>query len=201
MLHKASKSDELTLSPRIQSLLRLSSLPLAKPRTIWRQVVLCCIWALCFGTVWLESDRLWKSPRTALFIFYQPVAHALCMLWLWAVVVLFFERRAIRYDVCFASEHHQYLLPARSLAELASAFTTILAVSAAAFVASCARGAVHLAGIQPMLMYVGILAVLLNPSQADRSFGSHRWFFIRTLRRVLLPFQVRSATFAHMSAL
>jgi len=49
------------------------------------------------------------------YLYYQPFAPFLVMLWLWGVNVRYFERKGIRYDVCFAPEEHKYLLPAKDV--------------------------------------------------------------------------------------
>lgn len=49
------------------------------------------------------------------FLYYQPFAPMLSMLWLWGVNVRYFEGRGVRYDVCFAAQDQKYLLPAASI--------------------------------------------------------------------------------------
>jgi hypothetical protein len=39
----------------------------------------------------------------------------LAMLWFWGAAVRVFERRRIRYDVCFSSEEQRYLLRSSQL--------------------------------------------------------------------------------------
>jgi EXS family len=159
----------------------------------WKFVGFGVTWCLCFYVLFFESSALKQSPQNALFIFYQPMAHILAMLWLWNIVVAFFESYAIRYDACFAQEHLRFLLSAKALTDVAAAFTTVTAVSAAIFVACCARGEYEIAGYQPVLMYGVLLMMLMNPLDLENetTFGQQRWFFVRTLRRVFVPVQVR----------
>ena len=49
------------------------------------------------------------------FIYYQPLIPVLVMLWLWGIAVRFFERKAVKYDVCFSSRDHKYLLNSRQI--------------------------------------------------------------------------------------
>ena len=161
----------------------------------WRQVGCLLLWIACFYEIWFEAGHMKGSAQQALFIFYQPVAHILAMLWLWTAIVAFFEQYAVRYDACFSTEHLKFLLSARALADLAAAFTTVLALSAAIFVICCARGNTELAAFQPTLMYGAIIIILANPFDAENEslFAPQRLFFLKTLRRVILPVQVRNS--------
>ena len=53
----------------------------------------------------------------------QPLVPAAVMLWAWAVSVGQFERRVIRYEVCFSQRDQQRLLPARALYNVSVAFS------------------------------------------------------------------------------
>lgn len=158
--------------------------------------VLVALWAASAVAVHLQRGHLDDAAVQALVTFYQPAFLILSMLWLWIVAVWFFEQRTARYEACFAAEHLKYLLSARAIAEVAAGFTTVAAVSVAAFVTCCARGQFTLAAYQPPLMYGGIIAMLVNPMDmsSEDTYGPQRWFFLDTLRRVLLPFQVRTQT-------
>ena len=54
----------------------------------------------------------------AIFIFYQPIVVLLTMLWLWTVVIWFFERKSIKYSVCFMSDHHRHLMSVGELTHI-----------------------------------------------------------------------------------
>jgi hypothetical protein len=51
-----------------------------------------------------------KAQRDLYFLYYQPFMPMLAMLWFWAAAVRIFERRRIRYDVCFSPEDQRHLL-------------------------------------------------------------------------------------------
>jgi hypothetical protein len=159
----------------------------------WKRAALWITWGACILEYFWEGGDLAAPAKEALFIFYQPVFHILCMLWLWSAVIWYFEERAVRYEACFASEHLKYLLPSKAITEVAAAFTTIAVVSAAAFIFCSSRGEIGLAAYQPAWMFLGIAIMLFNPLDmaVEDSYGPQRWFFLNTLRRVLLPFQVR----------
>jgi hypothetical protein len=158
----------------------------------WKRVALLTTWSACILESYWEVGGLTLSAQKALFVFYQPVFHMLCMLWLWSAIIWFFEERSVRYEACFASEHLKYLLPAKAIAQIAAAFTTFTGISAAAFIFCSARGKTNLAAYQPALMFLGISMLLLNPLDIsmEESHGPQRWFFLTTVRRVFLPFQV-----------
>lgn len=128
----------------------------------------------------------------ALYIFYQPLLPFLLMLWLWVVVVWFFETYMIRYQACFASEHLHFLLSYTALAKIAAPFTTVLAVGVSSFLLLVQNDLVELASWQPVLLLAVAVGMLANPLDGviDNSTASQRRFFLDTLRRVVLPFQV-----------
>jgi EXS family len=128
----------------------------------------------------------------ALFIFYQPIICFLVMLWLWAILIHFFESSSVRYEACFAQEHLRFLLSGPSLQYIASIFTTVTMASLALFIFSCAYGYVTLASYQPHVLYLVLLTLLMNPLDYvyDHMHSQQRWFFMITLRRVVLPAQV-----------
>lgn len=129
----------------------------------------------------------------ALFIFYQPLLPFLLMLWLWIVVVWFFETYMIRYQACFASEHLQFLVSAPALTRIAAAFTTAPAIGVSLFLLLVHNDLVQFASWQPALLLIVLLLMLANPLDGviDSTTTSQRWFFLDTFRRVVLPFQVR----------
>ena len=147
------------------------------------------------------------------YLYYQPLAPVLFMLWLWGAAVRAFESRGIKYDVCFSNADQKYLLPSRSLfqvrlwcpfkrqadpcvclmfttarqteaehrnrgvltkqhnhkfgrrthPQIAATVTTGVLTSAAVFVYQCSTGRTELAGLQPQLLYCGLLLLLLVP--------------------------------------
>jgi hypothetical protein len=166
--------------------------PSNTPKWAVKQGAFAAIWIVCLYVLYLEVPRLSEPASQALFIFYQPVVHILSMLWLWSAVIAVFETFMVRYEACFASEHLKFLLSCSALADMASAFTTVLALSVAAFAFCCNRSAIEIASYQPGLMYMGLLIILFNPMDVNNesSYGPQRWFFLRTVLRVFVPIQV-----------
>jgi EXS family len=149
-------------------------------------------WCATFMAILLWAPAQPSPVVEALFIFYQPILCFLVMLWLWAILVHFFESNQVRYEACFASEHLRHLLSGPSLKYIASVFTTVTAVSASVFIFSASREHFTLASYQPTLLYVILWTLLMNPLDFvfDSLHAQQRWFFLDTLRRVVLPFQV-----------
>ena len=150
-------------------------------------------WTITVLLLLLLVPSLPDGVIDALFIFYQPLLPFLLMLWLWIVVVWFFEAYTIRYQACFASEHLQFLVSAPALTRIAAAFTTALAIGVSAFILLVHNGLFQFASWQPALLLIVLLLMLANPLDGviDSTTSAQRWFFLDTFRRVVLPFQVR----------
>lgn len=71
-------------------------------------------WGAFHSLLGLGTAKYWahlnKQQRELYFLYYQPFLPMLAMLWLWGTAVRFWERRRIRYDVCFSAEDQRYLL-------------------------------------------------------------------------------------------
>lgn len=149
-------------------------------------------WALAAALLFAVAPSLSAGATDALFIFYQPLLPMLVMLWLWTVVVSFFEAYYVRYDACFATEHLKFLLSADDLTRIAESFTTLMSLSVSAYVLLVINGYVVLASYQPGVFFAAVAMLLANPLDLaqDTNYSPQRWFFLDTLRRVVLPFQV-----------
>ena len=117
------------------------------------------------------------------------------MLWLWAIVVAFFESYQVRDEACFAQEHLKFLLGSRALFDIAGAFSAALCLSTAFYSAACRHSAYDLAAYQPALLFTIILLLLATPFGVDESgaqslYATQRLFFVKTIRRVFVPIQV-----------
>jgi hypothetical protein len=150
-------------------------------------------WTIAVLLLFLLVPSLSDGAIDALFIFYQPILPFVLMLWLWTLLVWFLDTYMIRYQACFASEHLQFLVSYTALTNVATAFTTALAVGVSVFVLLLHNGMVVHASLQPAMLLVVFVGLLANPLDGiiDNSTTAQRWFFLDTLRRVVLPFQVR----------
>jgi hypothetical protein len=133
-----------------------------------------------------------RRERDLLFLYYQPFAPLLGMLWLWAGNVAVFEARGLRYDACFSAEDARRLPPARTLFGLAAALSAGALASAAAFLLAAVVGRDELAAAQPPLAYGAFLVALLAPRPAP--LADARRLFAATLWRVATP--VRGVSWA-----
>lgn len=149
-------------------------------------------WTITVLLLLLLVPSLPDGVIDALFIFYQPLLPFLLMLWLWIVVVWFFETYMIRYEACFASKHLPFLVSSAALTRIAAAFTTALALGVSTFLLLVQNGLVEYASWQPTLLLIVMLGMVANPLDGviDNATTSQRWFFLDTVRRVILPFQV-----------
>lgn len=159
-----------------------------------RSVFHALCWAAAGSLLFWIAPSLPAGATDALFIFYQPMLPMLLMLWLWTVVVAFFEKYYVRYDACFAAEHLKFLLSAADLARVAESLTTLMAASISAYIILVSNNYIVLASYQPGIFFAGIAMFLANPLDfaQEMAYSSQRWFFLDTLRRVILPFQVRT---------
>ncbi len=71
--------------------------------------------ALAIGATLRYLSPLSHLQRDLYFLYFQPFLPMLAMLWLWGAAVRVFERRRIRYEVCFSSEDQRFLLRSAQL--------------------------------------------------------------------------------------
>ncbi|PRW59731.1 SPX and EXS domain-containing 1-like isoform X1 [Chlorella sorokiniana] len=153
-------------------------------------------WGALHAVLGLGTAKYWshlnKTQRDLYFLYYQPFLPMLAMLWLWGTAVRFWERRRIRYDVCFLSEDQRYLLRSGQLFQIANVLSSIVLSSGLAFVYLLAYGLPHLAAYLPGALYCSLLALFLFPGNLLER--DSRLFFGRTLWRIVTP--LRSVTWA-----
>jgi len=126
------------------------------------------------------------------YLYYQPFAPFLVMLWLWGVNVRVFERSGIRYDACFPAGEHRFLLSSSSIFQIANILSMLVLSSASTFLFYCIQGQLDAAAIHPPLIYSAMLAIVLLP--ATVFYRDARRFFASTAWRVMTP--IRTVTWA-----
>lgn len=94
--------------------------------TVW--CVLCALVVVAMLQFSTEADY------DLFFIYYQPLIPVLVMLWLWGIAVRFFERKAVKYDVCFSSRDHKYLLNSRQIFQVSISLAAVLDTSSLGWV-------------------------------------------------------------------
>ncbi|KAI7841272.1 hypothetical protein COHA_005045 [Chlorella ohadii] len=153
-------------------------------------------WGAFHSLLGLGTAKYWahlnKQQRELYFLYYQPFLPMLAMLWLWGTAVRFWERRRIRYDVCFSAEDQRYLLRSGQLFQIANVLTSVILSSGLAFAYLLAYGLPHLASYLPGALYCSLLALFLFPGPVLER--DSRLFFGRTLWRIFTP--LRSVTWA-----
>lgn len=174
---------------------RLSRTPGAQPlpplaavrRSVWAMLQ-----AVLVAATLRYLSRLTRLQRDAYFLYYQPFMPMLAMLWFWALAVRTFERRRIRYEVCFSPEDQRFLLRSSQLFQICNVLTALVLCSGFAFAYLVAYGQPHVAAYHPPLLYGTLLALLLFPGTL--LFRESRLFFGQTLWRVATP--LRSVTWS-----
>jgi uncharacterized integral membrane protein len=126
------------------------------------------------------------------YVYYQPFAPFIVMLWLWAVNVWYFEKHHIRYDVCFSGEEQKHLLPSSAIFDIANVLSTVVLGSASVFLFTCIQGQLETAALQPPMIYSAMLIILLLPFTI--LYQDTRRFFATTAWRVMTP--IRGVTWA-----
>ena len=119
------------------------------------------------------------------YAYYQPFAPFLAMLWGWGLNVLYFEKKGVRYDVCFDEKHRALLVPSAQILKIANVLTCLVTTSAALFLFYCSIGNIDAAAIQPPMMYMFCFALMLLPFHLF--YRETREFFSSTLWRIVTP--------------
>lgn len=123
--------------------------------------------------------------------FYHPLLPPLAMLWLWSAAVTCWEFLHVSYEECFPPSQQRFLLTGSQIASVALSLTASAAASAAAFSAAVSWGWWWAASLQPLFLYLLIVA-LVAMSMGGALHSPSRVFFGRMLVRLMLPVQVRN---------
>eukprot|EP00873_Tetraselmis_striata_P039939 jgi/Tetstr1/460203/TSEL_005518.t1 len=150
-----------------------------------RAYALAALWAALLAVA--AARRASSATLELLVLYYTPLVPPLALLWLWAGAVGSWERRLLDYGACFPKEQHPFLLAGAQLAQLAAVVSAATASSAAAFCLAANAGWAA-AAAPPPLLYAW-LASLLALRWRGALFPESRFFFRRSLRRLMLPSQ------------
>lgn len=127
------------------------------------------------------------------YLYYQPFAPVLAMIWLWALAVRHWEFRGVRYDICFPVNDQVHLIPSGNILRIAGLLSSFVLLSACAFLVQCLGGRAESAAVQPVLVYATFLILLVLPGNIFH--GDIRRFFASTFWRVMTP-GLRPVTFS-----
>lgn len=172
----------------------ISVLPL--PGTLFRrawsrlQGPLFFLWVVFCGKVAMDSVlRMDVQLRNNLlyetFLYYNPLLLVGMMIWLWGINIWVFMTCRINYAKIFEldSSHLSY----KETWTIASWVTVIVLTSMTAYLYLSSHGEGSLAASQPVLLYSVLPLIMVLP--VDVFYVSSRIFFLRTLVRIILPFQ------------
>ncbi|CAK8536567.1 unnamed protein product [Lathyrus sativus] len=164
------------------------------PILLWRfKVLLFLIWGcICCKIGWDSVMRMSADKRDLFiyeaFLYFNPLLLATLMVWLWGINLWFFAQGGVSYSKIFDLDQNH--LTHAEIWKCAMWMTVIVPTSMTAYIYLYSRGEVAYAASQPVLLYAAIVMVLIFPF--DIFYFSSRYFFLRTLWRIIFPLQAIS---------
>ncbi|XP_042489866.1 SPX and EXS domain-containing protein 5-like isoform X2 [Macadamia integrifolia] len=162
------------------------------PIFFWRfKVLLFVIWG--FGCCKIGCDSVMRMSADLrdlflyeAFLYYNPLLLVTMMVWLWGVNLWVFAQSTINYAKIF--DLSQDYLTHREIWKCATWMTIIVPTSMTAYLYLYSHGEVSLAASQPVLLYASVIMIFVFPFEII--YLSSRYYFLRTLWRIILPVQV-----------
>ncbi|XP_043805885.1 SPX and EXS domain-containing protein 5 isoform X3 [Manihot esculenta] len=164
------------------------------PVLLWRfKVLLFFLWGfICCKIGWDSVMRMSVDLRDLFlyeaFLYYNPLLLVTMMVWLWGVNLWVFAQSTINYAKIFDLDQNH--LTHREIWKVSTWMTIIVPTSMTAYLYLYSHGEVSLAASQPVLLYLAVVMVLIFPF--DIFHLSSRYYFLRTLWRIVFPLQVFS---------
>lgn len=164
------------------------------PVLLWRfKVLLFFIWGfICCKVGWDSVMRMSADKRELFlyeaFLYFNPLLLAALMVWLWGINLWFFSQGGVNYAKIFDLDQNH--LTHREIWKCATWMTIIVPTSMTAYIYLYSHGEVSYAASQPVLLYAAAVMVLIFPF--DIFYFSSRYFFLRTLWRIVFPLQAIS---------
>jgi len=164
------------------------------PSALWRfKVLLFFIWGFsCSKIGWDSVMRMSVDLRDLFlyeaFLYYNPLLLVTMMVWLWGVNLWVFSQANVNYAKIF--ELDQNHITYQEIWKSATWMTIIVPTSMTAYLYLYSHGEVSLAASQPVLLYAAVAMLLIFPF--DIFYLSTRYFFLRTLWRIVFPLQAIS---------
>ncbi|KAG9138599.1 hypothetical protein Leryth_012937 [Lithospermum erythrorhizon] len=184
-------SDEMKGSAPLSSAAIMPS-----PLLLWRfKVLLFFIWGyICCKISWDSVMRMSADLRDLFlyeaFLYYNPLLLVTLAVWLWGSNLWVFSLSPVNYAKIFDLDQNH--LTHNEIWKCATWMTIIVPTSMTTYLYLYSHGEVSLAAFQPVLLYAGVAMILIFPF--DIFYLSSRYFLLRTLWRILFPFQ--AITFA-----
>jgi hypothetical protein len=79
----------------------------------WGMLLCCLLLYVC-----RQLPLATPAHQDLFFLYYQPWAPMLAMLWMWGIAVGYWEQRHVRYDACFSPEDQRRLPPSAGIFEV-----------------------------------------------------------------------------------
>ncbi|KAF3443729.1 hypothetical protein FNV43_RR13419 [Rhamnella rubrinervis] len=188
-LHAVETSDMKGVTTPIST---ASIMP--SPVFLWRfKVLLLFVWGfICCKVSWDSVMRMSVDLRDLFlyeaFLYYNPLLLVTMMVWLWGINLWVFSLSNINYAKIFDLDQNH--LSYKEIWKCATWMTVIVPSSMTAYLYLYSHGEVSLAASQPVLLYAAVVIVLIFPF--DIFYLSSRYYFLRTLWRIVLPLQAIS---------
>lgn len=168
-----------------------SSAMMPSPILLWRfKVILFFLWGFsCCKIGWDSVMRMSADKRELFlyeaFLYYNPLLLATLMVWLWGINLWVFSLSTVSYAKIFDLDQNH--LTHREIWKCATWMTIVVPTSMTAYLYLYSHGEVTFAASQPVLLYCAVVMVLIFPF--DIFYLSSRYYFLRTLWRIVLPLQ------------
>ncbi|KAJ6815603.1 SPX and EXS domain-containing protein 1 isoform X1 [Iris pallida] len=161
------------------------------PILLWRlKVLLFLVWGIsCCKIGWDSVMRMSTDLQDLFlyeaFLYYNPLLLVTVMVWLWGINLWVFSQSTVNYPKIFDLDHSH--LTHQEIWKCATWMTIVVPTSMTAYLYLYSHGEVSLAASQPVILYAVVLMVLIFPF--DIFYLSSRYYFLRTLYRIVLPLQ------------
>ncbi|XP_068659915.1 uncharacterized protein [Aristolochia californica] len=169
----------------------LGAAAMPSPLFLWRfKVLLFLVWGFCCCKIsWESVMRMSVDLRDLFlyeaFLYFNPLLLVTMMIWLWGVNLWVFAESSVNYAKIFDLDQNH--LTHWEIWKCATWMTIVVPTSMTAYLYFYSHGEVALAASQPVLLYAAITMVLIFPF--DIFYLSSRYYFLKTLGRILLPMQ------------
>ncbi|KAJ3678659.1 hypothetical protein LUZ60_002462 [Juncus effusus] len=159
------------------------------------KAVLFLLWLLSCCKISWDSVQIMSTDLQDLFfyeafLYYNPLLLVNLMVWLWGINLWIFSQSPVSYARVFDFDKSH--LTHNEIWKCAKWMTIIVPTSMTSYLYLYSHGKISLAAFQPVILYVIAVTLLVFPF--DIFYLSSRYFLLRTIWRIILPFQ--AITFA-----
>ncbi|MFS8024629.1 hypothetical protein Hanom_Chr16g01465431 [Helianthus anomalus] len=119
------------------------------------------------------------------FLYYNPLLLVTAAVWFWGANLWVFSQSNVNYSKIFDLDQNH--LTHKEIWKVATWMTIIVPTSMTSYLYLYSHGEVSWAASQPVLLYTAVAIILIFPF--DIFYLSSRFFLLRTLWRIVFPFQ------------